>query len=128
MITGGRTGGLFEQQKEAVKLAKHGDPHTSYGAAEKVVASGLQNKWWSKILDVLSLRPDYSPDALGWTAKEIASEISGGNWHGSYYEVSKRMKELVNDNKVVIACPQRYSQVGGGEMQAYRLGAKNEQA
>jgi hypothetical protein len=110
------TANLFEQQK----ICKHTDPATSYGAAEKVVSSGLQNKWHEKILGVLALRPDYTADVLGWTAKEIASELSGGNWHGSYYEVSKRMRELVDGLKVFIVCSQRYSQVGGGQAQAYQ--------
>ena len=119
------TSSLFEQQR----ICKHADPHTSYGAAAKVVTSGLQNRWWVKILGVLSLRPDYSADSDGWTAKEIASEISGGNWHGSYYEASKRMRELVNKSEIVVVCS-RHSKVGdnGTEMQAYRLGVKNVKA
>jgi hypothetical protein len=119
------TKGLFERQRQVVIITHSHDPVTSLAAAEKVVESGTQNKWWVKILDVLSLRPDYSPEAIGWSSKEIASELSGGNWHAAYYEVSKRMRELVNRGDVVIA-DSRFSKVGdtGTEVQVFRKAAK----
>ena len=103
----------------ARKLAHKNDPETSRIAAKSVINN--RQIWWDKILLVLSLRENYG-EYDGWTSKEVAAELKAGqDWHGAYYQVARRMNELVKMKKVYICCEKRYSLVGGGQMQAYKV-------
>ena len=116
------TGNLFEQ----TKIIHRNDPHPSYLAAEKVVESGEIKTDHEKILAILSKRPDYDNEHIGWTMAEICAEMKGENWRGIYHKFARRIGELVWLDKdktvkgqVEIIC-QRISAIGGMTAQAYR--------
>jgi len=97
---------------EQTTLFSHrADPSSSYRAAERAAKS---RKWWYQ--QVYSFLRDHDRPELGYTAKEMASEISekwGLGWHETYHYIERVLKEMERRNWVFRG-KARESFVGGG--------------